>query len=207
MMLRPNKAVTEATLKVQSLHYQAAKAKALTYGFIYKTAQEIYDDRNIDDAKGRVMTLAEQFDIPIEKPPTLETKTLLGGIEKPQRKDLSVSQCFTFYVNEIEFHAQLKKSPAQRKSWENSKRTPIDYFVKVIGDIGMTEITRDHAITFRNWWADKIKNGDENGKRPTPYIANRRIGNMRTLYSQYFAFIGEEDHPQPLSETLIQRRR
>jgi hypothetical protein len=42
-----NQGVTEATLQVQSLHYETAKAKALTYGFIYKTAQEIYDDRNI----------------------------------------------------------------------------------------------------------------------------------------------------------------
>lgn len=192
-----NQGVTEATQQVQSLHYQAAKAKALTFGFIYKTAQEIYDDRNINDAKGRVMALAEQFDIPKEKPPTFETKALLGGIEKPRREDRTVSQCFTFYVNEIEFDAQLKKSPAQRKSWENSKRTSIDYFIKVIGDIGMTEITRDHAITFRNWWADRIKNGDENGKRPTPYTANRRIGNMRTLHSQYFSFIGDEDRANP----------
>jgi len=66
-----NQGLTEATQRVQSLHYQAAKAKALTYGFIYKTAQEIYEDRNIDDAKSRVMALAEQFDIPKEKPPTL----------------------------------------------------------------------------------------------------------------------------------------
>jgi len=192
-----NQGVTEATQRVQSLHYEAAKTKALTFGFIYKTAQEIYDDRNIDDAKGRVMALAGQFDIPKEKPPTLETKALLGGIQKPKREDLTVSQCFAFYVNEIEFDAQLKKSPAQRKSWENSKRVSVDYFVKVVGDLGMTEITRDHAIKFRNWWADRIKNGDENGKRPTPYTANRRIGNMRTLHSQYFAFIGEEDRANP----------
>ena len=192
-----NQGVTEATLRVQSLHYEAAKAKALTYGFIYKTAQEIYDEHNIDDAKCRVMALAEQFEVPIEKPPTLVTEALLGGIAKPKREDLTVSQCFTLYVNEIEFDAQLKKSPAQRKSWENSKRTSVDYFVKVIGDIEMTEITRDHAITYRNWWADRIKNGDENGKRPTPYTANRRIGNMRTLHSQYFAYIGEEDRANP----------
>ena len=192
-----NKGVSEATQKVQAYHYEAAKTKALTYGFIYKTAQEIYDDRDIDDAKNRVMALAEQFSLPEEAPPSRETEALLGGLKKPASKQRSVSQCFEFYVNEIEFDAQLKKSPAQRKSWENSKRTSIDYFVKVIGDIAMTDITRDHAISFRNWWANRIKNGDENGKRPTPYTANRRIGNMRTLYTQYFAFIGEEDRPNP----------
>ena len=192
-----NHGVSEATQKVQSYHYEAAKSKALTFGFIYKTAQEIYDDRNIEDAKGRVMALAGEFEIPSEKPPVLETKALLGGLKKPKREDLTVSKCFEFYVNEIEFDAQLKKSPAQRKSWENSKRTSIDYFIKVIGNIGMTEITRDHAIDFRNWWANRIKNGDENGNRPTPYTANRRIGNMRTLYTQYFSFIGEEDRTNP----------
>ena len=100
-------------------------------------------------------------------------------------------------MDEIEFDAQLKKSPAQRRSWENSKRIGINYFIEAIGDLNMTDITREHAIEFRNWWAKRIKQGDENGKRPTPYTANRRIGSLRTLYEKYFAYVGQEDRGNP----------
>ena len=61
----------------------------------------------------------------------------------------------------------------------------------------MRDITRDHGIAYRNWWANRIKVGDENGKRPTPYTANRRIGSMRTLYRSFFSYIGQEDRPNP----------
>ena len=61
----------------------------------------------------------------------------------------------------------------------------------------MRDLTREHGIAYRNWWANRIKVGDKNGKRPTPYTANRRIGSMRTLYRSFFSYIGQEDRPNP----------
>lgn len=189
--------VSEATLKVKQSHYKAAVARALSFGYIYKTADEMYEERDVDAVIERVQTLKSQFDVTQQTPPTREANALLGGLTAPKSPTMSVTSCFQLYIDEIEFDALLKKSPAQKRSWENSKRIAITYFVEVIGDINMTDITRDHAIEFRNWWAKRIRIGDENGKRPTPYTANRRIGTMRTLFDKYFSYIGEEDRPNP----------
>lgn len=189
--------VSEATLAVQQSHYKAAVARALSFGYIYKTADEMYEDRDVENVIERVQLLRSQFDISQEPPPPRETNALLGGLKAPQPPAMIVTSCFQLYIDEIEFDALLKKSPAQKRSWENSKRIAVTYFVDVIGDLNMSDITREHAIEFRNWWARRIKKGDENGKRPTPYTANRRIGTMRTLYDKYFSYIGEEDRPNP----------
>lgn len=188
--------VSETTRLVQQQLYEAASLRAMGYGFTYKTTSQLINETSVDEILDRVEALSDKYDH-AGNPPVQISDALLGGIESPKPNDHTVSTCFKLYVDEIEFDAQLKKSPAQRRSWENSKRVSTDYFIKVIGDINMTDITREHAIEFRNWWANRIKVGDENGKRPTPYTANRRIGNMRTLYREYFAFLGEEDRPNP----------
>ena len=95
----------------------------------------------------------------------LDLDALLGGIEKPQADQRTVTESFRFYVDEIEFDAQINKSPGQRRSWENSKRIGIEYFVEAVGDLPMRDLTREHGIAYRNWCANRIKVGDKNGKR------------------------------------------
>ncbi len=188
--------VSEATHLVQSKLYEAAAARAIGYGFTYKTTTELVNAATVDEVMDRVEALSDKYDSNTN-PPIQISDALLGGIEPPKAGGIPVSSCFRLYVDEIEFDAQRKKSPAQRRSWENSKRVAIDYFIHVVGDIPMTEITREHGLKFRNWWFNRIKVGDENGTRPTPNTANRRLGTMRTLYREYFSHIGEEDRPNP----------
>jgi len=114
---------------------------------------------------------------------------------------------FKLYVNKIAFDAQLKKSPAQKRSWEKAKQTSTDYFITAIADIDMGDITREHALNYRNWLADRIKSGDEDGNRPTPYTANRHVGNMRTLYREFFEYQGEEDRPNPFRKLSFKEDR
>ena len=191
-----NGGVSESTRKVQSQRYKAASLRALGYGFAYKTANQLIQEASADELMDRIEAATAKA-TEQSSPSTEVTDALLGGVEKPQADQRTVSECFRFYVDEIEFDAQINKSPGQRRSWENSKRVGIDYFVEAVGDIPMRDITRDHGIAYRNWWANRIKVGDENGKRPTPYTANRRIGSMRTLYRSFFSYIGQEDRPNP----------
>ena len=66
-----------------------------------------------------------------------------------------------------------------------------------MSDIEMTSISRSTATEYKKWWAERIKVGDENGSRPTPYTANRHMGNMRSLYREFFEFLGEDDRANP----------
>lgn len=188
--------ISEATRAVQLKLYEAASLRALGYGFAYKTANQLIQEASTDEIMDRIEAITAKSSVK-GPPPTDVADALLGGIEKPKADQRTVTECFQFYVDEIEFDAQINKSPGQRRSWENSKRVGIDYFVQAVGDIAMRDITREHGIKYRNWWANRLKVGDENGKRPTPYTANRRLGSMRTLYRSFFSYIGEEDRPNP----------
>jgi len=189
--------ITDATLEVQQHYYKAATKKALAFGYVYKTAQELRTKTSVDDLMARVETLGSQYDVGNEPPPKMETVALLGGVAKPKSDDMIVSLAFQKYVDEIAFDSQHKKSPAQRRSWEKAKRTSINYFIEAIGDIEMASISRATATEYKKWWAIRLKNGDEIGNRPTPYTANRHMGNMRTLYREFFEFLGEDDRPNP----------
>ena len=191
-----NDGISEATRQVQEKRYQAASLRALGFGFKYKTQAELLHDTTLDELMDRIETVAEKRGTGAKVRDQV-TDALLGGVVPPEQKQQTISECLDLYFNEIEFDNQLKKSPAQLRSWRNSFSASVKYFISVVGNIPMSSITRDEAIRFRNWWADRIKHGDENGKRPTPYTANRRIGNLRTLYAKYFSYIGQEDRPNP----------
>jgi len=154
--------VSETTRLVQQQLYEAASLRAMGYGFTYKTTSQLINETSVDEIMDRVEALSDTYDH-TGKPQVQISDALLGGIQSPKSNDHTVSSCFKLYVDEIEFDAQLKKSPAQRRSWENSKRVSTDYFIRVIGDINMTDITREHAIKFRNWWTALPRSGSESG--------------------------------------------
>lgn len=191
-----NGGVSDATMLVQEKLYKAASARALVYGFVYKPVKQLVADTPIEQIVERVDALAKERDAEGSLP-KLETYALLGGFPKPADEALSVSQVFDLYVEKIAFDAQFKKSPAQRASWEKAKRTSTNYFIEAIGDIPMVEIKRKQALKYRDWWTARLTDGDDNGSKPTPYTANRHIGNMRSLHREYFEYKGEEDRPNP----------
>jgi len=198
--------VTDATRAVQEHLYKAASSRALTYGFDYKPISQLRKERVLEEVLARTEKLAENY-APGTEPPITETTALLGGVERPNAGSMTVAEVFELYVAEIAFDAQRKKSPAQRKSWEKAKRTSINYFVQAIGNMKMGKIERRLALEYRNWWADRIKIGDENGDRPTPYTANRHIGNIRSLYREYFSYKGEEDRSNPFHRISFKEDR
>ena len=198
---------TDVIQKVQNARYISASSKAESLGFQYHTVEELYESGSVIEVKQRVKALERHFDITKEPPPKKETDALLGGIVAPHSSGITVSECFKLFVDEIEFDAQLKKSASQRRSWENSMRAGVDYFISAIGDIPMENISRDHAIAYRNWWAKRIKHGDDKGKRPKPYTANRRIGAMRTIFERYFTYVGQEDRANPFRKLKFKNRK
>lgn len=191
-----NNGLTENTRDVAEKLYKAAVARALIHGFAYKPIQTLIDDATLDDVVARLRKL----DVGVgekRQPSVVEVEALLGTAPNPTELSQKVSSAFQLYVDKIAFDAQFKKSDAQKKSWEKAKRTSINYFIDAIGDINMADITRDHAIKYRNWWMERITQGDPDGNFPIPYTANRHIGNIRTLYREFYEFIGDEFRENP----------
>lgn len=198
--------VTTATRAVQEKFYKSATVRALSFGFLYKTAQQLVSEHAVEEVVERAELLAEKY-TPGQKPPETDTVALLGGLAKPEYGDLRISEVFEKYVSEIGLDAQRKKSPAQRKSWEKAKRTGTAYFIEAMGDLEIGNINRSIAQSYRKWWFERIQNGDEDGKKPTPYTANRHMGNMSSLYREYYSYVGEEDRTNPFRRLRFKEDR
>tara|TARA_R110000787_G_scaffold228436_1_gene336140 strand:+ start:6503 stop:7201 length:699 start_codon:yes stop_codon:yes gene_type:complete len=81
--------------------------------------------------------------------------------------------------------------------WEKTKRTSIQYFIDFAGDIALEDITREIALKYQQHWAKQVKPRDGNVSPVAPNTANRHIGNIRSLYADYFKHVGEEERSNP----------
>jgi len=173
--------------------YRMATVKALASGFTYQPIDHLATVAPLEEALARLLAVHQNAG-PAEIPRERDAEALLGGAPKPT---ISVSEAFEVYVGEIAYNAQLYKSPNQRASWEKTKRTSIQYFIDFVGDIALEEITRELALDYQKHWAKQVKPKDEATTPIAPNTANRHIGNIRSLYADYFKHIGEEERPNP----------
>ena len=177
--------------KIADRRYQAAVARAMAMGFVYRPVEELAALPDIDEIVERLQA-ADKGKVPSEA----KTEALLGGAPEPEDKT-TVSEAFELYVSKIAFDDQYNKSDAQRRSWEKTKRTSIQYFIDRVGDIPLSDITREVATTYRDWWQSRMLPQKDGSKPITPNTANRHIGNIRSLYKRYFKYRGETDVEDP----------
>ena len=168
--------------------YKSAQRRAMAKGFVYTPAQDLAD----------VATLAEIIDrlqaIPRDPvPDKKEADAVLGLVERPA---VRISKAMALYCDEIAVSELLGKSEEQKKSWRKVKMRALNNFIKVVGDLPMHKITRDHARKYFNWWAGRVAPKD--GSKPlTTNSANRDLGNIRKLYREFWEYEGEENRDNP----------
>ncbi len=178
--------------------YKAAIARAMAYGFSYKPAEPLAESRTIAELMQRIKTLEAQAGKSGD-PGRADTEALLGGSPNPAAS-ITVSEAFELYVSRIAFDDQYNKSDAQRRSWEKTKRTSIAYFIEQMGDLSLSDITRDTALEYRDWWMERMQPQDDGSKPVVPNTANRHIGNMRSLLERYFKHVGVTDFEDPFRD-------
>ena len=107
---------------------------------------------------------------------------------------IRVKKAFAQYLEEISFDDTHPKSPNQLKAWTGGKTTSLNYFLRACGNKKMGDITRDDALEYRNWWRNRIEKG------MSPNTANRHIGFIRDLYTQWFEHHGIRDQINPFEK-------
>ncbi len=182
-------------------HASACK-RSLASGFKYLPVEELSQPANIEDTFDRLLEVRDRsHNDGAPKPNVVEA--LLGGAPEPDETSIKVSEAFKVYVDEIAFDEQKNKSRKQRYSWEKTKRTSVNYFIDTVGDVGMGEITREMALSYRSWWIERMIPGDGDTKPAKANTANRHIGNMRKLYEDYYRHVGDEDRLNPFRKMFF----
>jgi len=197
-----NGGVSDTTLNIEQQRYKASSLRALAYGYRYKPAERLAREESSEELLERVEKLIGQSS-GNKVAHVAEVDALLGGTAEPSRLPTKVSKAFALYIKDIAFDDQYNKSPRQKYSWEKTKRTSISYFINLTGDIDMEAITRQHVITYRNWWKKRMIASPENPKPAKPNTANRHIGNMRTLYAAFFKYYGDENRQNPFRNVFF----
>lgn len=182
--------------------YKAAQTRALARGFVYAPVEQLASEADLGELVARIRRV-DAADrgrpSPAEK---VEADALLGAVPPPP---VTVSAAFEIYCSDIAASELIGKSETQIRAWKKTKRRGVQYFIDVVGDRNMRDITRQDAQQYYNWWKDRVvpKPGREALSTKT---ANRDVGNMRLLYSAYFKYIGEEDRPNPFRNLAFKDR-
>ncbi|WP_298307307.1 DUF6538 domain-containing protein [uncultured Erythrobacter sp.] len=179
--------------QVATRRYRAATCRAMAHGFAYAPAEDLAQMADLAEIIARFALVdAKARGAPCDAE-RMESEALLGGVRPP---DVTVSQAFKIYCEEIAVGDLVNKSPSQKALWMKTKQRGIQYFIDLCGDLPLREITRQDALKFYNWWKKRLM--PTNGRRAlNANTANRDIGNVRTLYYDYFRHIGDDERKNP----------
>ena len=179
--------------KAAKARYNAAVARAEAAGFSYRPVLEIAGELPLAATLDRVLAVRDS--VPTHQPPEpRDAEALLGGT---QEHKTTLSEALQIYFEDIAINEQMFKSANQKASWRKVKRLAVRYFTDQFGDLPIDEITREHAIAYKAWWAKRVTPQDANIEPCSGDTANRRIGGVRALYREYYRHIGKEDRPNP----------
>jgi integrase len=179
--------------------HKAAVRRAAALGFTYRPAAEI-------EAKASWQELAERMEAILDERTSHAVEAaVLGGEPVPS---VTLSQALKVYVEDIAASQLVTKSPQQRRKWRVIPERAVRTFVEVVGNKPISEITRDDAHKFYRYWLERIA-PPEKGQKPTHTASsgNRQIGELRKIFREYHAFMGEESKLNPFAGLSFEERK
>lgn len=182
--------------------YEAARTAALDSGFRYRPMAQMVAEQDIEDLVRRLLAVDAQGRSQGQLQPR-KIEALLGGVEEP---GVTVSEALDLYLREIAIDDQYGKSDAQTYQWRRVKRLSIRYFIEQVGDLKLSEITREHALKYHRYWSGRVSGAHGDGKAAKPNTANRHLGNMRLLYSACYKRVGEENRQNPFRNLFFKAK-
>lgn len=179
----------EGTSTQSTAIHHAAVARARSFGFQYKSAQELSATATWPELSERLEVISAHRD-----EPNVAT-ALLGVVEAPRAR---FGDALDMFIKDFNREKLSKMSKSQFKKWKDIPNRAIADFIEVVGDKPLDEITREDARVFHQYWQDKIVPAVPGQKALTASYGNRQIGELRKLYRVYFDRVhNTPDRPNP----------
>lgn len=179
--------------------HRAAVRRAAALGFTYRPAAEL-------EAKASWQELAERMEAILDLRTSHAVETAaLGGEPTPA---IPISEALKVYIEDIAASQLVTKSAQQKRKWRVIPERAVRNFVEIVGDKPITLITRDDAHKFYRYWLARIA-PPEKSKKPTHTASsgNRQIGELRKIFREYHAFMGEENTLNPFAGLSFEERK
>ncbi|MBL3619425.1 MAG: phage integrase SAM-like domain-containing protein [gamma proteobacterium endosymbiont of Lamellibrachia anaximandri] len=146
--------------------FEKAVEIAQTYDFLYRPSEEI---ATIELHK--IINRAQSIEPDIETNEE-NVSAILGGYKKPHLSLEDIWDDF-FSFNKANL---IGKTDNQLRKWKNQRLKAIKNFIDIIGNLSVEDITRDHILTFRAWWANRLQ--EEN---MSPNSPNKDLTHLKSL--------------------------
>jgi len=172
------------------VRYRQAIKRAESLGYVYRPLAEILVAEPLE-------TILQRVESAIGEPAKSSSVDAIGGtIERPDDK---ISEALKLYFSDIVRDELRTKSPDQRKRWKAKRQMSVDVFIELVEDKPMSKITRDDALKVHKYWLDRIAPEAGPGDRSAS-TGNRNIGNLRSLYGDYFRHLGFPEQKNPFAD-------
>jgi integrase len=147
--------------------YTDAVKLARSLGLDYLTPSA-WSQKPIEDVLARIekATINGRMDNPALR------KAALGGVGKPE---IMLSTLYSEY--EATQRTRLSKmSPDQVRKWTSAKKRAVEILIEQKGDKALSELSRDDALSYADWWEDRVVSGEINAGTANKNISH--IGGM-----------------------------
>ncbi|SDE91308.1 tyrosine-type recombinase/integrase [Limimaricola pyoseonensis] len=131
--------------------YQAARDLAQQRGFRFRRMEEVAKMPTAE-----ILDRVEAISDVKGKPDEMEAAALLGTARPPA---LTISRALEAYWT-LARDKTLGKSADQLRRWRNPHIKAIRNLIGVVGDVELERLTPDDMQDFRDWWIDKVEEGD-----------------------------------------------
>jgi site-specific recombinase XerD len=144
--------------------FEAARRIAQRKGFRYLPAEQV--------AKLPLDEIMQRFEVAKDRRGHANKQVLRAtlGLESPPQITLAGALEAYWPLARDKIRG---KSEDQLRRWRNPRIKAIRNLVEVVGDIPLSELTRDHMLDFRDWWLDEIDRKDL-----TPNTANKDFSHL-----------------------------
>lgn len=118
-------------------------------GFGYAPMQDLLNDRPTGELLQRLRLSAQDNT-------SAETAAAVLGNGKDNQATLQQAKEAYFAFEQSN---KTGYSVEQMRKWKNTRNNAIANFIKVVDNKLLDDITREDVLSFRSWWAERVKNG------------------------------------------------
>lgn len=150
--------------------YERAVVLAQRNGFAYKPIAELVENASVKEIVQRLEAI-EQL---VSDKGSLAVDAVMGAVDEPS---FTISSALERYI-ELSKNELRGKNENQRRRWENPRQRAVHNFTRVVANKSLSEISRNDALEFRDWWATERIGKDVD----TANAANKELMHLRTIF-------------------------